>query len=179
MSRVFGTSRLIGSTIKSSLGRPRTRHSLRCGVRERFKARSQSRSPKGLHWTRRRARDRIRLLHPTGSWRGSLSQASIRYLIWPLSEPRVAVFWPGIVLRGFTFISILITRSLGSRFGTRYPSTPCIRIPTVFLFSLLPLFFFFRLRLSSNPLREEHAPSLDLSFVRFSWTARYATRFLS
>lgn len=51
------------------------------------------------------------------------ARAAARYLIWLLSEPRVAVFWPGIVLRGFTFISILITRSLGSRFGTRYPSS--------------------------------------------------------
>lgn len=119
--------------IKSSLGRTRTEHS--CG-RARFK------EPFGGGEGRR-------LLGPGGGPRcggerkveaasekiasgcyilrdrdgARPARAAARYLICLLSEPRVAVFWPGIVLRGFTFISILITRSLGSRFGTRYPSS--------------------------------------------------------
>lgn len=118
---------------------------VRARARARFKAHLQDRILDGAATaaTKENAREigsscyilRDRSVHRAGP--------AARYLIWPLSEPRVAVFWPGIVLRGFTFISILITRSLGSRFGTRYPSssytyTLPLSPPSFTAFSFLP-----------------------------------------
>lgn len=137
--------------IKSSLGRTRTKRS--CG-RARFKepfagTRLGPGGPRRGGAAEREKGggsirgDSIGLLHPAGSRRGPAgARAAAWYLIWPLSEPRVAVFWPGIVLRGFTFISILITRSLGSRFGTRYPSSPYTHtLPSLSLPSFPPRSF--------------------------------------
>lgn len=141
--------------IKSSLGRTRTEHSCgrarfkepfggeggrlhgpgggpRCGGERKVEAASEK-IASGCYILRDRDGARP-------------ARAAARYLIWLLSEPRVAVFWPGIVLRGFTFISILITRSLGSRFGTRYPSSTYTHT-LLFLLLLLPRSF-----LSPSPL---------------------------
>lgn len=139
--------------------------------------RPHSRSPKG--WFRTNAEEEGEI--GSGSYilqdRGKASShiQATRYLIWPLSEPRVAVFWPGIVLRGFTFISILITRSLGSRFGTRYPSTPCTVYPChgfpffpSFSISVSPL-------LSSSPRTSSNPFSFALSLLSSTCDPR-ATR---
>lgn len=141
------------TAIKTSLGRTRTEHS--CGPHARFKAhlRGRSRSVRrgsgdggdgdGCGEEERREIGSGRYILRDRSGPGRVGPALPRYLIWPLSEPRVAVFWPGIVLRGFTFISILITRSLGSRFGTRYPSSLVyvyLALSLSFLPSLAPSF---------------------------------------
>lgn len=154
--------------IKSSLGRTRTEHSCgrarfkepfgrggggrllgpgggpRCGGERKVEAASEK-IASGCYILRDRDGARP-------------ARAAARYLIWLLSEPRVAVFWPGIVLRGFTFISILITRSLGSRFGTRYPSSTYTHT-LLFLLLLLPRSF-----LSPSPLLLSRSPASSSSF---------------